>query len=432
MTKLVPIEQARALAPSKMAQRIAEGRALNTNFAEGVRDAFPILSIRGKVFRIRAEQKEEAYVDPASKMPLPFLDVVLVNGSRTLAKSYYSTGFDENDMNAPPDCWSLDSVRPDPSVVNKVNPTCQDCPKNAFGSRITPAGKAAKACSDARRIAVSLPHYLADPTPRTLMLRVPQSSLKNLKAYVELLAKNGYEPTGCVTRLSFDYQEAFPKLNFNFVGPVTNEEFDTIVELAASPTTAAMLAAPDFYNAVSAQQSNAHAPVQPIVRQAPPVTESAFGGQETEPVHGKVDAQPAARQAAPIEQEEAEELEIRTSSEGLVPLPEGNWLDPETGEIVVVQEATAEAQAPEQEIDPDVVPMKNGKFFNKKTGAYVDSQFKPAPAVVPSKPKAKPAAAKPARGKSTKGGNGGEPQPQVVAASPKLEQLLGELVPPKK
>jgi hypothetical protein len=82
--------------------------------------------------------------------------VVLVNASPNLAKSYYVKGFVDGDLN-PPDCWSLDSLRPDASVVNKINPTCLDCPMNAFGSRVTPDGKAAKACSDARRMAVVLP-----------------------------------------------------------------------------------------------------------------------------------------------------------------------------------------------------------------------------------------------------------------------------------
>jgi hypothetical protein len=438
MTQLIPIDQARALAPTKMTQRIAEGRALNTNFADGVQNAFPVLSIRGKVFRIRDEGKEEAYVDPASKMPLPFLDVVLVNGSRTLAKSYYETGFDEDNMTQQPDCWSLDSIRPHPTVPNKVHPTCPDCPKNAFGSRITPAGKAAKACSDARRICVTLPHYLANPEPRIMMLRVPQTSLKNLKGYVELLAKNGYEPTGCVTRLSFDYNEAFPKLQFNFVGPVTNEEFEVIEAQASSPTVTSMLQMPDFDTAKSDQRANAQA-ATPLVRQAPPVTEGAFGGAPTEPQTGKVETKPAERQAPPQasafagpEDEGEEEQQVYTSTEGLIETPDG-WITPD-GELVTVQLPEEQAAAPTQEIDPDVIPMKNGKFFNKKTGAFVESQYRDVvPAPVKGKAKAAAApAAKPAKGKSTKGGNGTEAKPQVVAASPKLEQLLGELVPPKK
>jgi len=451
MTQMIPIDQARNLAPTKMQDRISQGRAINTNFAEGIRDAFPVLSIRGKVFRIRAEGTEQAYIDPVSKLPVPFLDTVLINGSRTLAKSYYKEGFTEGDNN-PPDCWSLDSVRPDPTVVNKVNPTCQDCPMNAFGSRITPAGKAAKACSDARRICVTLPHSLADKEPRTLMLRVPQSSLKNLKGYVELLARNGYEPTGCVTRLNFDYTEAFPKLQFNFVGPVTNEEFEVIETLSQSPATAAMLQAPDFDNAASHQAPNAQQPVNPMQRQAPPETVGAagFGAAPTEPVHGKTETRRQPPQTAPITETQTvtsadvgrmpSQPEVRTSTEGLVELPNGEgWLDPETGELVEVQqEQEQEQQAPAQEVDPDVVAMRDGRFFNKKTGAFVESQYRDVAPQSTAKGKGKGSVntTKPARGKSTKQaagapGNGGA-DPQVVAAAPKLEQLLGELVPPKK
>jgi len=173
---MIPIDQARALAPAKMRERMAQGTALSNRFADNVADAFPKLSIKGKVFRIKVDGREMIARDTQGHA-LAYLDVVLVNASAQLAKTYYTKGFSDGDMN-PPDCWSLDSVRPDPSVVNKVNPTCPDCSMNAFGSRVTPDGKAAKACSDSRRIALVLPHELVDQVkePLVMLLRVPQSA----------------------------------------------------------------------------------------------------------------------------------------------------------------------------------------------------------------------------------------------------------------
>jgi hypothetical protein len=437
MPNLIPIHQAGALAPQKMRDRIAAGQTLNSNFADGVRDAFPVLSIKGKVFRARAEGKEVIYKDPNTGHPYAFLDVILVNASRQLAKSYYIQGYSEGDMN-PPDCWSLDSVRPDPSVVNKVNPTCQDCPMNAFGSRITPDGKAAKACSDARRIAVTLPHHLVEEDPASLLLRVPQSSLKNLKSYVELLARNGYEPGGCVSRLSFDMAAAFPKLQFEFVGPLTDEEFDTVIDLAGSQKIDAMLRAPDFENAPSPENIVNPSVASPRQRQAPPVTDDTpvAGGLGTVPQQ----RQRPVQQAAPVEEEVQQEEEDVT----LIELPDGEgFLNPLTGEI------TKPVQAKAAEIDPDVIKLADGRFFHKTKKTFVASQFKDAvaaPAVPPAEqPEAKPAKRtrtvkpkaeaqpaeqpKPAQQAQPEAKAQPEAQskPTVVAASPKLEALLSGL-----
>ena len=54
-SNIIPIGQARV--PAAMRARLQGGVALNKNFSDGVRDAFPMLSIKGKVFRIRIDRK---------------------------------------------------------------------------------------------------------------------------------------------------------------------------------------------------------------------------------------------------------------------------------------------------------------------------------------------------------------------------------------
>ena len=160
--------------------------------------------------------------------------MVLVNGSEHLARSYYEKGYEEGDREQP-DCWSLNSVKPDPSVPKKINPTCPDCPMNVFGSKITDSGKAAKACQEYRRVAVLMPSHLQNDTgkePLVFMMKVPQASLKNLKKYAENLERLGWEPAACVTSLQFDYEVAYPKLKFEFVDGLNDAEYQEVVELA--------------------------------------------------------------------------------------------------------------------------------------------------------------------------------------------------------
>src|SRR4029077_10254396 len=115
-SNIVPINQARR--PAGMADRIKAGASVNRNFADNVVDSFPRLSIKGKVFRIKMNGQETPLIDQSTRKPLAELDVVLVNASPLLSKSYYQKGYEDGDVNQP-DCWSLDSIKPDPTVINK-------------------------------------------------------------------------------------------------------------------------------------------------------------------------------------------------------------------------------------------------------------------------------------------------------------------------
>jgi hypothetical protein len=310
---------------------------------------------------------------------------------------------------------------------------------NAFGSRITPDGKAAKACADSRRIAVALPHELGAPGATTYLLRVPQSSLKNMKNYtIDQLARNGYEPGGCITRLSFDAAVAYPKLQFEFVSPVSDVEYDNVITLASSPSVASMLKAPDFESGASAV--NAVPPAQ-AQRQAPPVLTP-----EDDEV---VVTQHVARQQAPVLAPEPKPTPAPVQeSADWIALDDGqNEINLTTGEVRQIAKAL-----PDMGLDPDVIVTSDGRFFNKATKKFVPTQFRggnantsqvAANAVVAA---VQQEAAKPKRtrakaqaelnqqaivpennGPSTNGSS----EPMVVAASPKLEALLAGMTPKK-
>jgi hypothetical protein len=441
--EIVPLEQASRQISPLMQKRMAEGKGLNSNFADNVRDSFPMLSIKGKNFRARISGEETVFLDPQTRQPLQFLDVILVNASPQLSKAYYIKGFTEGDFN-PPDCWSLDSFKPDPSIANKMSVTCQACPMNAFGSRVTDNGKQAKACQDARRMAVVMPGHLDQDAQILLMLRVPQSSLKNLKAYVQQLDRFGIEPGGCVTRLAFDYNEAFPKLLFNFVAPLSDEHYTKVVELAEAPNTAAMLNAPDFENAPSTQPipNASDDAMKGMAPQATPVFDN--------PALAAAAAQPIINQQQPVDivKEMFKPKQETESPLDIFDLPDGRRFNRTTGEFI---EADA---APEPELDPAVFALPTGEFFNSVTKLYVTGPYVGDPAVTVEEKKPAPAkkaapkkeaapkqeapakvAAAPAESKQEvvdkPQPNGATAAPKVTAAPSSLEDLLTKLTKPQ-
>jgi hypothetical protein len=222
-----------------------------------------------------------------------------------------------------------------------------------------------------------MPGHLGTIDPMVFMLRVPQSSLKNLKAYAQLLERQGWEALACVTRLSFDYNEAFPKLQFNFVDGLTDTEYDQVTGLAQSDTVAAMLAAPDFDAAVSAQPTNAStATTEQRVRQQAPVLEEVLGTTKSAAdvlAAAGVNMQPAARQAAAeVVEKFTGKVETAAKEVGLIELPDGRWYNPTTGHYVEARQAPP---APVQQVDPNILALPDGAFFSRTLNAFVDSNF---------------------------------------------------------
>lgn len=396
--ELTPLDQARALAPARMRERFAQGTAVNKNFADGVRDTFPTLSIKGRVFRMRSQGQEQPYVNPETGQAYTALDVVFVNASRLLAKSFYIKGYSPGDLN-PPDCWSLDSIRPDPSVAEKQSAICASCAQNAFGSRITDNGKQAKACQDQRRVAITLPHLLMQDVPQTMLMRVPQSSLKNLKAYTDLLARHQFEPTGCITRLSFEIDPSHPVLQFQFVRALTDDDYDKVDGLGSSDYVMQMLNVPE--EPVQKLPIVENEPLKELVPQAAPIMAEQKPPEEFSPVPAPTIA-PAVQQAVAAQ-----------NAEHLIALPDGKFFNPTTGQYV-------EAPKPKEEIDPAIVALPDGKFFNPATGQYVPTNLKggAAPAPVKEEPKKAPAKKAAPKKEETKSAPQGDLLPPTGDAPP--------------
>jgi hypothetical protein len=419
MTNIVPISQAKM--PAAMRDRMNSGAAVTKNFEEGVRDSFPLLSIKGKVFRIRISGQETPLIDQQTRQVIPSLDVVMINASPQLAKAYYVKGFEEGEFNQP-DCWSLDSVKPDPMVPNKVSQTCINCPMNVFGSApsrdATQGKRGGKACQDARRVAVMMPGHLELEEPLVFMMRVPATSLKNLKAYAQLLERQGWEPAACVTRLQFDYQEAYPKLIFNFVDGLNDEEYARVIDIAESKATADMLLAPDFDVAVSEEPVQSDR-VEARVRQAAPVMETDLrqaGAVQQE--------QPKTQQEQPPAQQQA--IHAVPDDPNIIELPDGQWFDQSTGEYIDRPQAKVDMPAN----DPNVTALPDGRFFNRTTRVFVSGPEVGAK-VVEAAPEAKPAEppkkARPSRVKAKADTPPADPAANIVnqAVNAKAQEQAG-------
>lgn len=213
------------------APSIFAGQAANDELGSGIASSYGIVGYRGKVWSIKHQGKETQLMRDDGDGPRGSIEVVIVKAASAISKIFYAGGYQDG-SNSPPDCWSTNGVTPDAAAQNRQNATCAGCPMNAWGSRVTESGKQGKACSDSRRIAVVPLNDMAnDMFGGPMLLRIPAASLKDLKAYGELLSSYGHNYYGVATRVSFDPKEAYPKFVFSAMRPLTEIEAKEIAAL---------------------------------------------------------------------------------------------------------------------------------------------------------------------------------------------------------
>lgn len=187
------------------------GGSQNDDLSQGVGLTFPVVSFRGKVWRVLSGG-EERIIENADGDPAASIKVVIAKSSPSVSKIFYEKKYAEGD-DAPPDCFSTDGVAPDPSAPKKQCATCAACPQNQFGSRITEDGKKAKACSDNRRMAVVF-FPKVDSALGPCLLRVPPTSLAGLVKLKQALDKAGVPYQAVAVKIGFDQTVSYPKLTF--------------------------------------------------------------------------------------------------------------------------------------------------------------------------------------------------------------------------
>jgi hypothetical protein len=208
----------------------------------GLQASFAVIGFRGKNWRLKYRGEEILVKDSVTGAPVPTLDVVIVGVSPAISKQWYDKKFTDGD-DAAPDCFSVNGVHPDASSPKKQCESCAVCPQNIWGSRITEAGKKAKACQDSRRVAVVPLADIANADfGGPMMLRLPPTSLNGFAAFNKELARFGAQPFMVATQLGFDYELAYPLITFKVMRWLNDEEAPQSIEAFQDPSIERMLA----------------------------------------------------------------------------------------------------------------------------------------------------------------------------------------------
>lgn len=201
-------------------QRRAAGTSVTETAAGGLSTgaAFPKISIRASRFHLVVD-------GVTTTLPDLTLSTVIVGANPRVSKVFYAGQYDGSDDPKAPDCYSLDGVRPAADAKDKQHSMCASCPKNAWGSKTTPQGKQAKACSDKKRLAVVAAD---DPEGDIYLLEVTPAAFPGFAEYVKSLQMLGIHAETVRTTVGFDNKASFPKLTFQFGGFLDEATQDSV------------------------------------------------------------------------------------------------------------------------------------------------------------------------------------------------------------
>jgi len=186
------------------------------------------ISIKGGVFRLMADGKEITSIDDRH------LDVVIVNAAPKISRTYYAGTYEEGNTSAPT-CWSPDGETPDASVEEPQSSNCASCPMNVKGS-----GQGdSKACRFSQRLAVVLANDIQGDVMQltlaaTSIFGKEEGEKRPLQAYARYLAAQSINPETLVTRLRFDTKAAVPKLFFQPLRWLEDDEYAVAVKKGES------------------------------------------------------------------------------------------------------------------------------------------------------------------------------------------------------
>ncbi len=254
------------------------GQPIENDLGAGIQGGYGVIGFKGKVWSIRKGGTDTPLMRDDGDGPRNSIEVVILKSATVVSKIWYERGYVEGST-AAPDCYSTNGVTPAAGATNKQSAACTNCPMNAWGSRITPAGKQGKACSDSKRLAVApLGDIPNDAFGGPMLLRVPAASLTEMASFGDKMKALGFPYYAFGTRISFDSNESYPRFVFGAIRRLTDDEARVVVKMRDSDAVHRVLAEED------------HAPA-PQVAQAPAA--SPFEQEQSAPLPA------ASQQAAP-------------------------------------------------------------------------------------------------------------------------------------
>lgn len=314
----LPAHLQRRNAPASITAVAAGGLSSGTGY--------PRISIRASRFHL---------VEDGTTTTLPdlFLSTVIIGANPRVSKAFYAAQYDGSDDPKAPDCYSLDGVKPAADATNKQSALCANCPKNAWGSKVTPQGKQAKACADKKRLAVVAAD---DPEGSIYLLEVTPAAFPDFAQYVKNLQLRGIHVETVQTKIGFDNKASFPKLTFAFGGFLSEGAQDAVDARLEDPvikeiTGEAVREAEEdaLWNAPQTRPASVVVTPEPEPEPAPA---KAFGkpkaapAPEPEPApakgfgKAKAAAKPAAKAAPMVEPEEAPAAKTASLSDEIAAL----------------------------------------------------------------------------------------------------------------
>ena len=215
---------------------------LENDLSAGVQTGFGLVGYKGKVWSIKYRGAQTALMRPDGDGPLNSIEVAIVKASSVISKIWYKDGYVEGSSEAP-DCFSTNGVTPDLSAKARQSNACASCAMNAWGARTTTSGKAGKACTDSKRLAVvPLQDLHNDVYGGPMLLRVPAASLNDLAQFGNKMQALGYPYSSIGIRIAFDAAEAFPKFQFSAIRALSEGEANIVAELQQGESVGRVLA----------------------------------------------------------------------------------------------------------------------------------------------------------------------------------------------
>jgi len=188
---------------------------------------------------IRLDGKEFAIAESGVKTSVgKTLTCVIVNAGEKPSKRYYKKAFTGENTHAP-DCASANGETPDSGITEPVCGSCDECQKNAWGSRAGFTGKKAKACQEYRRLVICVTDE--EGNHDLYRLDVPAASLNNLRVYGSMLTMHRVPISAVLTQISFDATATYQRLKFDAVQAFTKEDFKIYKAIGQSDEAVNML-----------------------------------------------------------------------------------------------------------------------------------------------------------------------------------------------